>query len=541
MSLSITIKGGLPSSDSEEVRVAHKKSASNMVHKTKLRKENIDSRKIKSVVKKEKTLSAKLTDSTSLTSVEKKNVKEKRNSQNRKYLLNTSLSSKASVLSRFVSQNSQHDGSSKSTEKKKVQSATSGKVVKPNTKLVRDTLEGGKGVSRVPPHSPPSGTPRSFTSHLTEGFIDGLSDRLTDGFPKSVPKGLSKNGPKIVQTMLTKNNSPKRNKTVASSNINTNVNKKNHKLGKLLAQSDKSLKKKKNKIGKSFVNLKKNMDTMKDDNTGKFNQTDSSQNGNEKKRKTYKGENKGTNGNYIEAHITEGQKDESLSNLQTGNEDSTGAEKQNTTGNAIYDPTEHLGDDFSFANPNTYRSETSDVFFTRGCYEPSRDIFKEEKYYYNANEVGKSLLPGYKSVTFDGLNDDKREALDFNDTGYAQQNEMYSPNVFYPPHNYTPHLSSSGPNEAYYVHNQQVLSNYLFTSADVAKGSIHRQYNSGVAYPYGVPFIDIAAAVKQCGEKKQRMEEKQRGENTTGTSNGERRSNGSGGCSGSIRKSDCSN
>ncbi|EUD69812.1 hypothetical protein YYG_05033 [Plasmodium vinckei petteri] len=308
---------------------------------------------------------------------------------------------------------------------------------------------------------------------------------------KSASKNISKS------FNLKKNN-------IISSNINITSNtKKNYKHGKivsqpekLLTQTEKILKKNNNKVLKNNIEgMEPNMDnkqvaenvehdeTIKNEDKSNETKTHTQSGQDESMQKTDKIKKNIKNKHVKNESLNEEADKESFKNSSINDN----IQKNNKN---KQDSNEKMaGDEFNLGKPILSTYEATTPHFKKGIYDPANDIFSEENKkssYVNLSKTTPSLLPGYKSVTFEGLNNPNHNTIN-----NINQNSIYPSSMFYPPFNFIPHMNCTNLKEAYILKNHVTLNNSLLTSADISKGTIHRQYNVGVTYPYGVPYIDV--------------------------------------------------
>ncbi|CRG95386.1 conserved Plasmodium protein, unknown function [Plasmodium gallinaceum] len=489
MNLNIIIKASFPRLNSEKKK---KKKNAKISSKPKSEKENSDKKKIKNIKKKENFLSNKLIISTSLLSYDKrKNIKLFNDSFNkkkvtskksfpekdkyRKIYTKRQFSNKSNNLNKFSAKSILNINIPKNSKKKNIGNILGSKLIKSSIKIVDTTNK-----------------KRNFSSNLQK-------------------------------------NTQKKNKYI-SSDLKIILNKRNYKLKKGVAQLEKPLKKKKNKI-KNFITLKKNLNTMED----KENQGDNSHNGNEKKEvddQIELKEDKEMNiKNDKEVKDTKDQemnmkkdekmdtiKNEKMDTIKNEKMNTTKDEKMNTTKNEKMDTTkdqetnveknknviaqdveknnkekkEKLIQDkisknyaLNYSNSCIHKSENLEYYFSEGTYEPSNDIFNE-----NYQKVTNTLLPGYTITACEDIYQVNKDDT-ISDIRDLKKSGEYIYKSYFPTHKFIPHLNNNPVKEAYYLRNHEVLYNYLYTSSDLTRGSLHEQSNMVVAYPYGVPFIDI--------------------------------------------------
>ncbi|SCM04991.1 conserved Plasmodium protein, unknown function [Plasmodium chabaudi adami] len=497
MKLSIKIKNNTSSnsnsSSSSGLGMTHlSKNGDNVMHKYK--KKNLEMRKMKGAIITGEKSNGKMASGTSLRALgngnsfklngnlinEEKEKSEKNSYSNRynsnksfasstlisKALTNTSIinklaSSKSSTSSKSGYKNTlNNDNSSKSSEKKKkkkkkMKNDMNGKVIKRNGDLTNEPIDKKK--------SPSKNISKSFN--------------------------------------LKKNN-------IISSNINITSNtKKNYKHGKILSQPEKLLTQTEKTLKKNNIEgMEPNMDNKQIAENGEHDETITNED----------------NSNEIKTHTESGQDesmqktDEIKENIQNGHtkngnlndevdqenfKNSVTSDNTQTTNKNKQDSNEKMiEDEFNLGKTNMRTYETIIPHFIKGIYDPTNDIFSEENKkssYINLSKPTPSLLPGYKSVTFEELNNPN-----YNTINNIHQNSIYPSAMFYPPFNYIPHMNCINLKEAYILKNHVTLNNSLLTSADISKGTIHRQYNVGVTYPYGVPYIDVKNIKNSYGHKK---------------------------------------
>lgn len=333
---------------------------------------------------------------------------------------------------------------------------------------------------------------------------DNLANETIDK-KKSASKNISKS------FNLKKNN-------IISSNININSNtKKNYKHGKILSQPEKltqteKILKKDNNNNKVLKNIIEGMESsmdnkqvaeniedneiIKNEDISYETKTDIQSGQNESMQKTDEIKENIQNGYIKNENLKENINQESVKNSVIN--DNT--EKNDKNEQVSYEKT--VGDEFNIDKTNIHKYEILTPHFIKGIYEPINDIFSEEnknRSYINIDKTTTSLLPGYKSVTFEELNNPNYNINNIH------QNNMYPSSMFYPPFNYIPIMNCNNLKEAYILKNNVMLNNYLLTSADISKGTIHRQYNVGVTYPYGVPYIDVRKIKNSYSQKKTKI------------------------------------
>ncbi|CRG98781.1 conserved Plasmodium protein, unknown function [Plasmodium relictum] len=444
MNLNITIKASSPSSNSEKKKNLKKKNDSASVSfKSKSKKENSDKTKIKNIIKKENFLNKKLSRSTSFSSYEKrKNIKLFGNFFNKKKITlkksfpekdsyskiypKKQVSNKSSILNEFSSKSKLNIKSPKNSEKKYSGNIFVTKLIKPSTKLV-DTNDKKK----------------KFSSNHQK-------------------------------------NTQKKSKHI-SSDLNIILNKKNFKLGKEFTQSEKPLKKKKNKIIKNFIELK-NLNIMED----KENQVDNSYSGSEKKEVDEQIELQEDKDISIKNDHETNMTEDKEANVETNkNISMEGDEEDKEEKEKLIQDISSKKYAINSRDSSIDKSENLEHYFSEGTYESSNDIFNG-----NYQKVTNTLLPGYTIAACEGIYQANKE-----DTTSGIQNSKidgtYIYKSYFPPYEYIPHLNKNPVKKAYYLRKHEVLNNYLYTSADLTHGTIHEQSNMVVAYPYGVPVIDI--------------------------------------------------
>ncbi|GAB65002.1 hypothetical protein PCYB_042040 [Plasmodium cynomolgi strain B] len=409
MNLSITIRGGLAGSSSEASQSGSKKYGSNVLHKTKLKKDVPEKRKGKIVAKKSKNLSPKLTGSISTLPSDRRN----------------NLHALEGVLSE-VGDGDRHQGWRKYAHK------------------------------------------------------FGLLGRLVSkGHTGSASSGGTQNGGSIRGTTHSGSNSQR------SAKKSTHPNDAGSKLVKQDAKANTQEEKKKSYL----TSLQKNIPPKKNKNSYSSNlNTPTVATGGKKSYKLSSG------GNGQEGGSTDGAKQSvtASSSLAQGVEVDN-EQVVHLTGKILEDQ-----DDPSRETPlERYTAEPIDPYFTKGEYDASKDILREKTCFYDAGKVSTSLLPGYKEVSFEEIGVTKGNNASAMESRRAQRNAMYLPNRFYSPHNFEAVRSMGGQNEAYYINGLRTLDGCLFTSVDLSQATIHKQYNIGVTYPYGVPFVDVKQRGRQ--------------------------------------------
>ncbi|GAW79512.1 hypothetical protein PGO_041120 [Plasmodium gonderi] len=497
MNLSIMIREGLEGSDSEKCQRGSKKYANNSAfYKTKLKKENSSKRKIKAVTKKYKNFNRILTDTTSITSSDKKG-------------------NKLRVLERFISQTNHKDSYGEKSYGNKFgllsHLFSKGTLRRGSSKgsLHSGNLKGSLHSGSLK-EKPRNGNSRHSTKKNLHGNARG--SKLIKADRKLITPTEEKKKSYLIN--IPKNTPAKKNRNYYLPNLSNpiiNAGKNNYKLSKLLTPSEKFGKKKKNKITKHFLGLKKGMNMMngtngkRKDDTGSGNsqngrsnhqmgtkneqplgKTDSNDNVHEENGLHNDMQNDGSNSvGALASSLDKAQHRDELDNGENMNNMQKGYRKNGKSYEKMSKKAPgHVKEELFTAAPR-------DPYFTTGVYDASNDVLKEEMSYYDAQQVSASLLPGYKEVTFDGIGENRKINLYATGLNKLQINSMYCPNRFYEPYNYISHRSKAGPNEAYHLKNLNILNNYLFTSTDLSQGTIHKQSNIGVTYPYGVPFINI--------------------------------------------------
>ncbi|CAI7718516.1 conserved Plasmodium protein, unknown function [Plasmodium vivax] len=483
MNLSVTIRGGLTGSGSETSQSGSKKHGSNVLHKTKLKRDVPEKRKGRNAAKKSKNLSPKLTSNISVSPSDKRNnlhalegalseVVDGNHQQGwRQY------AHKFGLLGRLVSKG--HAGSASSAGT-------------PHGGSLKGTTHSGSNSQRS---AKKSTQPKHSGSKLVRQ--DGKANTQEEK-KKSHLTSLQKNVP------------PKKNKSFYSSNLNTPTvatgGKKSYKLSKLLTPLEKFGKnKKKNKASRNFLALKKGVNMSKGVSgkaEGEASPNGASQNGASPNGASPNGaspngaspnglpvEKTGSGEKRQEGDSADGAKQSVMASSSLGK----GAEGENTQVDHLTGKAPEDQEDPSKEAPlERYTAEPTDPYFTKGEYDASKDILREQTSFYDAGKVSASLLPGYKEVTFEGVvQSEGKNNASATESGRLQRNAMYLPNRFYSPHNFNPIRSEGGPDGAYYINGLSTLDGCLFTSVDVSQGTIHKQYNIGVTYPYGVPFVDV--------------------------------------------------
>ncbi|ANQ06630.1 Uncharacterized protein PCOAH_00008750 [Plasmodium coatneyi] len=467
MNLSITIRGGLNGSSSGTSQSGSKKYGSNVLHKKKLKKDVPEKRKGKIVAKKSKNLSPKLGSSISVLPSDKRN----------------NLHSLERVLSEVGDGDSHHQGWRKYAHKfgllgRFVSKGHTGSGSSGGTK------NGGslKGTTHSGSNSQRSGKKSTHPNHTGSKLVKQDAKANTQEEKK-----------KSHLTNLQKNTPPRKNKNFYSSNLNTPTvstgGKKSYKLSKLLTPLEKFGKKKKNRASRNFLGLKKGVNMTKGSSSkaeGETSQNEASQNGDAQNGlpvgKT------GSGNNHQEGDPTDGAKQSvtASSSLTKGAE--VDIEQVGHLTGKSPEEQENLSGEAPFGR---YTAEPTNPYFTKGEYDPSKDILREQTCFYDAGRVSASLLPGYKEVSFEGIAAAEGNNASATESSKVQRNAMYLPNRFYSHHNFNPVRSQGGQDEAYYINGLRTLDGSLFTSVDLSQGTIHKQYNIGVTYPYGVPFVDV--------------------------------------------------
>ncbi|CAA9986756.1 conserved Plasmodium protein, unknown function [Plasmodium knowlesi strain H] len=471
MNLSITIRGGLAGSSSGTSQSGSKKYGSNVLNKRKQKKDIPEKKKGKIVAKKSKNLSPKIASSISVLPSDRKN----------------NLHVLERVLSEVGNGNSHHQGWRKYAHKfgllgRLVSKGHTGSASSGGTK------HGGslKGTAHSGSNSQRSGKKSTHPIHTGSKLVkQDAKGNIQEEKKKSHLNNLQKNTP------------PKKNKNIYSSNLNTPTastgGKKSYKLSKLLIPLEKFGKKKKNRASRNFLGLKKGVNMAKGA-SGKA-EGETSQNGDTQNELPV--EKTGSGSNHQEGDSTDAAKQSVTESSSLGK----GAEMDSAQVAHLIGKSPEDQEDPSRETPfERVTQEPIDPYFTEGEYDPSKDILREQTCFYDAGKVSASLLPGYKEVSFEGIGETEGNNTSPTESRRAQRNVMYLPNRFYSHHNFNPVRSKGGQDAAYYINGLSTLDGCLFTSVDISQGTIHKQYNIGVTYPYGVPFVDL----KQRGRKLRR-------------------------------------
>ncbi|KJP86540.1 hypothetical protein AK88_03831 [Plasmodium fragile] len=470
MNLSVTIRGGLSGSSSGTSQSGSKKYGSNVLHKTKLKKDIPEKRKGKIVAKKSKNLSPKLTGSISVLPSDRRN--------------------NLHVLERVLSEvghGDSHQGWRKYAHKfdllgRLVSKAHTGSASSGGTKHGGRSL---RGTTHSGSNSQRSAKKSTHPNHIGSKLIK-----------QDVKANTQEEKKKSHLIILQKNIPLKKNKNFYSSNLNTPTvatgGRKSYKLSKLLTPLEKFAKKKKNKASRNFLGLKKGLNMAKGAN-GKA-EGEASQNGDTQNGLLVEKADSGAN--HQEQDSTDGAKQSVMESSSLGK----GAEVDSAQVGHITEKSLEDQEDTSKEVPlERYTAEPTDPYFTKGEYDASNDILREQTCFYDAGRVPASLLPGYKEVSFEGIGGEvEGNGASVMESTRRHRNAMYLPNRFYSHHNFNPVRSKGGQDEAYYINGLSTLDGCLFTSVDLSQGTIHKQYNIGVTYPYGVPFVDV----KQRGRKR---------------------------------------
>ncbi|SOV10372.1 conserved Plasmodium protein, unknown function [Plasmodium gaboni] len=491
MNVSVTIKGNLSNSSNEKNKNSSKKNEASVFFK--LKKENLDKKKIikNIIVRKEKNnLNKKGTSNNTSNSFskrnniklsgdiharnvinEKKNISEKKNGFTTKYDSKKSYSSKkSSLLNKLPSSEITLNNSNlKLFEKKK------GK----DKQNVINNINGSKLINYVDKLYTNNDNININNNNINEKKSSNI-------FPKNIQK---------------------KNKTNSSNNFNTsNVNKKTYKLGNVLAQPEKFIRKKKNKIIKNLNSLKRNIDIIMkcEEDQNILEERMSSVSSSNEKEKNKNGIIE-QNENMIrlekngDDNITKGQ----IHMNDNDDEMITFHDKKNIEKNTQETETNIFQDNTVETINNGYickDEKMSSPYFIEATYDKNTDIFNK-KYYDNNKETNNLLLPGYNNVTFENLNENnkmynnKNKNLEYDDNiendNNSISNNIYATNSSFPPYKFISYLRPKYLPNAYNLKNHDILNNFLFTSADITRGTIHQQYNMTVTYPYGVPYINM--------------------------------------------------
>ncbi|SPJ08339.1 conserved Plasmodium protein, unknown function [Plasmodium sp. DRC-Itaito] len=504
MNVSVTIKGNLSNSSTEKNKNSSKKNDASVFFKFK--KENLDKKKImkNNIVRKEKNnLNRKGTSNNTANSFskgnniklsgdtharnvinEKKNISEKKNGFTTKYDSKKSYSNKkSSLLNKLPSSEITLNNSNlKFFEKKKCK----------DKQNVINNINGSKLINYVD---------KLYTNN------DNINNNINE---------------KKSSNIFVKN-IQKKNKTNSSNNLNTsNVNKKTYKLGNVLAQPEKFIRKKKNKIIKNLNSLKRNIDIMmkceqdqnileehmssvsssneKQKNKNNIEQNENmtklEKNGDDniymKDNKKKDDEQKGDNNTKEQIHINDHDEMKILHEQKNDKENYTQETKTNIFQDNTVEPINgHICKDEKMSSP----------YFIEATYDKNTDIFNE-KYYDNNKETNNLLLSGYNNVTFENLSENNKmynnnnknnnpEHANIENDNNPISNNIYATNSSFPPYKFISYLRPKLLPKAYHLKNNEILNNFLFTSADITRGTIHQQYNMIVTYPYGVPYINM--------------------------------------------------
>lgn len=498
MNVSVTIKGNLSNSSTEKNKNSSKKNDASVFFKFK--KENLDKKKIikNNIVRKEKnSLNKKGTSNNTTNSFskgnniklsgdtharnvinEKKILSEKKNGFTTKYDSKKSYSSKkSSLLNKLPSSEITLNNSNlKFFEKKKSK----------DKQNVINNINGSKLINNVD---------KLYTNN------DNINNNINE---------------KKSSNIFTKN-IQKKNKTNSSNNLNTsNVNKKTYKLGNVLAQPEKFIRKKKNKIIKNLNSLKRNIDIMmkseQDQNileehmssVSSSNEKQKNKNNNieqnENMTKLEKNgddniymkdnkkndEQKGDNNTKEQIHINDDDEKKTFHDKKDDMENNTQETKTNIfQDNAVDTINGHICKDEKMLFP----------YFIEATYDKNTDIFNE-KYDDDDNnkETNNLLLPGYHNVTFENVSENNK-MYNINNNNKNNNNpisnNIYATNSSFPPYKFISYLRPKLTPKAYHLKNNEILNNFLFTSSDITRGTIYQQYNMTVSYPYGVPYINM--------------------------------------------------
>ncbi|EUD66816.1 hypothetical protein C922_02801 [Plasmodium inui San Antonio 1] len=468
MNLNVTIRAGLTGSSSETSQSRSKKYGSNVLHKSKLKKDVSEKRKGKIVAKRSKNLSPKLSAGISVLPSDRRN----------------NLTVLEGVLSE-VGDGDSHQGWRKYAHKfgllgRLVSKRYSGSASSGGTQhggSLRGTTHSGSNSQRS---AKKSTHPKQIGSKLVKQ--DAKANTQEEEKKKSHLTSQQKNIP------------PKKKKDFYQSNLNTPTvstgGRKSYKLSKLLTPQEKFGKRKKNKASRNFLGLKKGVNMAKGS-SGKASQNEASLNEDALNGASPNGfpvEKTGSGETLQEGDSIDEAKQLVTSSSSLAQGDS--AQVGHPTGKSMEDQ-----EDPSREAPplQRYTAEPSDPYFTKGEYDASKDILREKTCLYDAGTVSASLLPGYKEVSFEGIGkaEGNKASATESKSGRVQRNAMYLPNRFYSHHNFNPVRSEGGQDGAYYINGLSTLDGSLFTSVDLSQGTIHKQYNIGVTYPYGVPFVDV--------------------------------------------------
>ncbi|SOV75344.1 conserved Plasmodium protein, unknown function [Plasmodium reichenowi] len=516
MNVSVTIKGNLSNSSSEKNKNSSKKNDASIFFKFK--KENLDKKKIikNNIVRKEKnSLNKKGTSNNTTNSFskgnniklsgdpharnvinEKKNLSEKKNGFTTKYDSKKSYSSKkSSLLNKLPSSEITLNKSNLNFfEKKKSK----------DKQNVNNNINGSKLINYVD---------KLYTNN--ENINNNINEKKSSNiFTKNIQK---------------------KNKTNSSNNLNTsNVNKKTYKLGNVLAQPEKFIRKKKNKIIKNLNSLKRNIDIMmksEQDQNILEEHMSSVSSSSEKKKKNNNNIEQNENMEKLEKNGDDNiyMKDNKKNDEQKGDNNTKEQIHINDDDEKkiFHDKKNDMENNTQETKTNIFQDNTVDTinghickdekilfpYFIEATYDKNKDIFNE-KYddddNNNNKETNNLLLPGYHNVTFENLSENNKmyninninninnnnnnnnpEHANIQINNYPISNNIYATNSSFPPYKFISYLRPKLSPKAYHLKNNEILNNFLFTSADITRGTIHQQYNMTVTYPYGVPYINM--------------------------------------------------